>query len=284
LVSTIEMPRYGTTFYIPRFTAVSGVVGPTPEDNVNPAQTVSATDQIAAPIATFAGVIATSQQLFERGNFDQIAVQDFAESYASDLQAQLVSGSGANGQLLGLLNVSTSTVDGVPGAVANTYTDASPTPAKLIGGIAQLAANVADTRERPPSALLMRAARYFWLAGSYNTSDVEVEQKVGTGVVPTDSDVGPYGPVAGLPIYFDQTIPTTLGGGGNQDAVIAVRAKDIILLEDEPRFNAVIGSAAGGSNLAVFLTWHTYAAAFVTRYPSGIGSVTGTGFQIPAGW
>jgi hypothetical protein len=284
LVTSIEMPPYGMEFYIPRITVVGGVVNPLVTDNINPAETIRDTDQIAASVATFAGMVPLSEQLLVRGNFDQIAVRDMGADYAANLQAQLVNGTGAGGQLLGLLNVSATPVDGVPGAIVNTYTDASPSPAGVVQAIAQTAANVTDARERPPSAVLLRGSRYFWTAGTPEASGTDPAQRVGTGTFPADSDTGPFGPIAGLPVYLDQTIPSTLGSGHNQDAAIVCRAQDIILLEDAPRFNVVIGAAAGGAEMAAFITCHVYAAVFSQRYPSGIGTVTGSGFVVPEGW
>jgi HK97 family phage major capsid protein len=287
LVRTIPLPPDTLELHIPRINVSGGVLAETSGDNVNPPGTASATDAIVAEVATFTGELPVSQQLWARGNFDAIAVPDMAENYAAALQSQLVNGTGTGGQMLGLLNVSTAAISAnEPGATVNALTAASPTTDAVVQAVGQLAANVADARERPPSVCLMRPSRWYWLTFNPPAANQATGQLIGTGVVPDDPDVGPYGPLPGsLPVYLDSTIPTNLGAGANQDAAIVVRARDIILLEEpEPHFQALVDTAGGAAELTVVLVFHTYAAAFTSRYPSAIGSVTGTGFVVPSGW
>ncbi|MGH2902498.1 MAG: phage major capsid protein [Solirubrobacteraceae bacterium] len=279
LCTRVDLPPTGLELHIPRFDSVAGVV-PMQYENVDPPQAFSPTDELKARVATFSGDGVLSQQLFDRGgNFsDQIVLADFAENYAQTLQQQLVSGTGENGQLLGLLNVPATPVNGVPGSRQVTYTAGSPTPAGLTNAVAQLAGQISDTRLRAPSALLCRGARWFWVAGTADGSGNEPTERPGTGCVPADTDTGPYGPWCGLPVYLDNTIPTELGSSKDQDTVIAVRAKDVLLLEDPvgPRFSAMPATDEAGQ-LTVVLAWHMYASAFTQRYPSAIGSLMGTG-------
>lgn len=286
LVTRVGLPDGTLELVIPRFDSYGGVV-PMRSENTNPPDEYSETDDITATVATFTGDVVLSQQLYDRGPLasDEIALHDFAEAYGSALAFQLMNGTGSNGQMLGLLNVSTSAVNGVPGAILQTYTDASPTPTKIVQAVAQCAGQISDTRDRPPSVILMRGARWFYLSGSPDGSTNEPVQRPGTGIVPTDTDLGPYGPIASLPVFHDNTIPTDLGSGTDQDAITLVRAKDVILLEEPagPRFTAYPSTNAAGQ-LTVVLQWHAYAAAFTDRYPSGIGSVQGTGLVVPTGF
>jgi hypothetical protein len=183
------------------------------------------------------------------------------------------------------LNVSTGAISAnEPGATLVAYTDAAPTPGKVVQAISQAAAQVSDARDRPPSFVLMRGGRYFWIAGVPDTGG-EPAQRVGTGTPPADADTGPFGPIAGLPVYLDQTIPANLGGASNQDTAIVCRGRDVILLEEPaPHFQAIVDSAGAAAELTVFLVYHTYAAAFTNRYPSAIGTVGGTGFVVQTGW
>lgn len=285
LSTRVDLPPDTLELHVPRFDSVAGVV-PEQTENTQPSDVYSATDAVVAPVRTFLGDAMLSLQEFQRSVLasDEIILRDFADNYGAALQSQLINGTGTNGQLLGLLNVSPSTVNSVPGARLVTYTDASPTATKIVQAVAQCAAQISDTRERPPSVILCRGARWFYLSGSPDGSTNVSEQRVGTGVIPTDSDTGPFGPIASLPVYHDNTIPANLGTGTNQDAIVLVRAKDIILLEEAaPRFTSF--TAGGNANqLEVVLQWHTYTAAFTSLYPSGIGTVQGTGLVVPAGY
>ena len=88
--------------------------------------------------------------------------------------------------------------------------------------------------------------------------------------------LGPY------PIAKSDVIPTTLGAGGNQDALIACRPSDMLLLESAPKVRVDTQSLSG--TLGVRLPIVGYAAALVARYPTGIATVQGTGLAGQSGW
>jgi HK97 family phage major capsid protein len=287
LVTRVDLPDGTLELVVPRFDAAAGVVTMQYE-NVNlPAGEYEETDEIVTPVCTFGDDALLSQQLYERSPLasDEIILNAVAEAYGARLQQQLTSGTGTAGQMLGLINVSASSVNGVPGAIATTYTDPNPTVSLVASNIAQCAASISDTRERSPSVCLMRGPRWYWFSSSHDTN-FEPMVRPGTGRIPADADLGPYGPLSGgLPVYHDNTLPTNLGSGSNQDVIVLARAKDIVLLEDPagPRFSAMPGSNLAGQ-LTVILQWHAYVASIPNRYPSSIGTVSGTGLVIPFGW
>ncbi len=282
MVTRVDLPPDCLELRIPRFDTAAGVI-PMEYENVLPPVTPSETDEVTAGVATFAGDTILSQQLYDRGGdfADRLILKDFAENYAEALQQQLVNGTGKNGQLLGYLNVPTAAKGAVPGARVVTYTSGSPTQTELVRSLSRVAAVVSDVRKRPPSAIFMRGGRYFWTVGSPD-SEQEPLQRPGTGIIPADADSGPFGPLCGLPVYLDATIPTTFGAGANQDAIYMPRTKDTLLLEDPlgPRFTAFPASNLAGE-LTVVLGWHHYVSAFTNLYPSGIGTLVGTGLAYP---
>jgi HK97 family phage major capsid protein len=282
LATKLPLPDGTLELHIPRFTSAAGVV-PMSFQNVDPPDDYAGTDSLIAPVCTIAGDGAISQQLYDRGPgfSDEIALADFADSYGESLQQQLIGGTGQNGQILGLMNVSHLAVDGVPGSRLVTYTTAEPTVPGLVKAVAQCAGQISDTRKRAPSAILMHGARFFDIAGSEDKNGEPV-LRPGTGTVPSDES-GPYGPLCNLPVYFDEAgIPTDLET--NQDAIVLARTRDILLLEeDRPRFSAMAATSDAGE-LTVILQFHQYVAAFTNRYPSGIGQVRGTGLTVPAGF
>lgn len=286
LVTKVPLPPSTLELRVPRFDTAAGVV-PEQFENVDPPEALSETDEVVSKVATFAGDVLLSQQIFDRGGqfADEIILKDFAENYGEALQGQLMNGTGKNGQLLGLLNVPTTAVGAVPGARFVTYTTASPTPALMTEYAAKCGAQISDVRKRAPSAMFMRGARWFWTVGSPDGSGNESTERPGTGVLPADPDTGPYGPLASLPVYHDNTLPTDLGTEANQDPLVLARTRDILLLEDPlgPRFSAQPGTNAAGQ-MTVLLQWHAYTAAYTNLYPSAIGTVQGTGLAVPAGF
>ncbi|HVB27589.1 MAG TPA: phage major capsid protein [Mycobacteriales bacterium] len=277
LARRLPLPDDTAKVSIPRWTVAAGVAVQSVE-NTNPQIAQATTDSISADVVTIAGLLPLSLQLYERGpNFDELVLHDMSESYAAVLETQLVNGTGATGQHLGILNV--------PTIVSQSYTSATPTPAGVVDAVAKVAGTVADTRKRPPNVLLLRGSRYFYLAGSEQGTTSEPIMRPGTGDVPTSmtADLGPYGPIAGLATFLDDAVPADLGTTTNQDSAIVVRADDLILLEDVPKMSAVIDGPSA-SSLTVDLVWHCYSAFLPGRYPSGIGTVTGTGFVVPSGF
>jgi HK97 family phage major capsid protein len=277
LVTKLPLPENTLELHIPRFRTGAGVV-PMVAENINAPDGFNETDELVTHVATFAGDGAVSEQLYSRGGrfSDEIAVAEFGAAYSESLAQQLMAGTGENAQLLGLLNVA--------GAGVTTYTSSEPTPAGIVKVVAAAAGTMSDTRLRAPSVILMRGARWFALAGTPDQNDEPVVRP-GTGTVPGDSDTGPYGPLLNLPVYHDNAgIPADLGSGGNQDAIVLVHASDVLLLEEPyPRFSAFPATNQAGGMIVV-LQWHTYAASFPNRYPSGIGQVRGTGLTVPAGF
>ncbi len=278
LVTRLDLPPDTLELRVPRFNSASGVV-PMEFENTDPPEHYGETDEIAAGVATFSGAVLLSQQQYDRGHMvnDDILVTDFAEGYGESISEQIISGSGTNGEMLGLLNV--------PGINVVTYTSGSPTPAGVLEACGQAAAAVSTTRKRPPSAFIMRGGRWFWTSGtSQGTgSSAEPVQRPGTGNVPSEADTGPFGPVSNLPVYLDETVPTDVTAA-NRDTALAVRARDILLLEQPGGPRLMAFPEQFGTQLSVSLTWVAYAALIPHRYPSAIASVQGTGMTIPTGF
>ncbi|MGA9078322.1 MAG: phage major capsid protein [Acidimicrobiales bacterium] len=276
-VPSLPLPDRVFDVIIPRVTSAGGVVVQGAE-NTTAEETWDTTDSITLPIATFAGQIPMSLQLWERGpNIDRYIIRDFGEAMAASAEQQLLVGTGTAGQLLGLTNVSSATVDGVPGSQVVTYTDATPTNAKIIAAIGETAAAVSNTRLRPPSVAIMTGERYFNLTAAPDGSGFIASQRPGTGLVPTNADLGEYGPIAGLPCLLSGEVPQDLGTGENQDTVIVVRTADLLWMQSDPVFTCYVDASGGPAQLTVYASWHAYGAFACTRYPSAIGTLTGTG-------
>jgi hypothetical protein len=219
---------------------------------------------VTSTVVTLAGdqdmVLQALEQSPPGAYLDHAIFLDLGGAYDAKLEAQLVNGTGINGQLLGVLNVPSG-----PGlANAVTFTDGSPTPTKLAPLAGQAIAQVGNTRQLPPETWLMRTSREAWL---YLGDDRRPHPAAA---------LGPY------PIAKSDTIPTTLGAGGNQDALIACRPSDMLLLESAQRVRVDMQSLSG--TMGVRLQLIGYAAALVARYPTGIATVQGTGLVVQSGY
>jgi HK97 family phage major capsid protein len=249
-----------------------------------PATDLDITDlAVTSTVVTIAGAQAMSMQILEQsppgGYLDHALFRDLRESYDGHLERQLITGTGTSGSLLGLLSVPTG-----PGlASAVTYTDASPTAAKLYPFLGQAVAQLGDARLLPPEVWLMRTAREAWILFGEDAQGMPLSTP-GHMAAPTveylfdDRRPAQGAPLGTYPIMRDDAIPVTVG----QDAIVLCRPSDMMLLESEPRTAVDFESMSGV--LEVRLQLRAYVAALVARYPTGIATVQGTGLTIAAGW
>ncbi len=260
--------------------ATGATVAPQTADNAAVDETDMTTTSIAAPVRTIAGQQDVAIQLLEQSPvaFDEVVFSDLIGAYNAQLDAQLINGSGAAGQLQGVL--------GLAGINAVTYTDASPTVAELYPKLAD-AVNQANTgRLLPPTRMFMHGRRWYWHTAAVDSQGRPLVVPATGG--PTNAialaetvaaEGGPVGVLQGIPVLIDPNIPINLGAGVNEDRIILGRTIDWWLWESFLRTRVL--PEVGSSNLTVRLQLYNYAAATAARYPAGISVVSGTGLVTP---
>jgi HK97 family phage major capsid protein len=285
LTPNLPLPKGVQSVNVPRMTtgAVAGVTGDLEPVPGSSGITDTAVTSAVAPIA---GQIDPSMQQLEQSpggaHLDFVLFQDLRDAYDAALERQLVNGSGANYQLLGLLNVTS----GTNGANAVTYTDASPTGPEQFPFVGQMAAKIGDNRNAPPEAWLMRTARWAWLATAEDTATQPIVPPgyfpVSTAPPSTPADKpNAVAPLLGWPIFPDDAIPATLGAAGNQDAILLCRPSDNVLLESDLRTTVNVEPLSGTLQARVQLRGY---AAHLIRQPTGIATLTGTGMVVQSGY
>lgn len=281
-IPNAPLPDAIQEIFLPRTTAADNPQAQSSE-NTNPPDFWLTTDEISCEIVTISGVVPLSTQFWERApGIDAFLAKDFAEAYAASVEAQIVAGTGSDGQLLGWLNLPTSTVDGVPGANAIAYTSTTPTTAAVVSAIGQAAAAIGNTRLRPADCVVLTPERYSWLAAFPDGSGDVAAMRPGTGRI--GGDTRSWGPLAGLPAFQDAAIPQNLGSGGDQDTILVARAADSLFLAADPVFTVMVDTAGGPEQLTVLAQYHAYVAFFPNRYPSAIATVAGTGLSRSTLW
>jgi HK97 family phage major capsid protein len=286
-VARLPLPETGMSLIIPRGTTGAAVSSQATENSA-----LQNTDEVWAnltvPVATIGGQQDVSRQSLERGTpgIDQIVYMDLAGAYHAELDRQVAAGTGASGQMLGVLNTAgifTATPFGAPvtGALLNT---------KVAGGIAGVGGvgvgitakvlamhprrwgfltSLSDTAGRP--LVVPNAA-----AGANVLASMTVIGQTSAGDDPTDyRQATPVGTMHGLPVITDANIPTTVGT--NSEDPILVLDNDHTLLWEEGdgmprqlRFEQTLGQ-----NLTVKLIAYGYAAFTAGRYPQAVGRVGG---------
>lgn len=249
------------------------------------AGTVSSTDltdtQLTGPVRTIAGQQDVALQLVEQspGNFDEVVFADLIADYNMRLDAQVINGSGAAGQMQGILGIAGNTV---------TYTDATPTLPELWVPVAQSMSKVASTRFLPPDTIGMTPSQWYWWVSQLDTTNRPLiggatgASMNSLAVYDETAAEGVAGAIGNTSIVIDANIPSNLGAGTNETRIITGRYKDAWLYEGALRTRALMEVLSG--TLQVRLQVYNYAAFIPNRYPTAFAALAGTGMIPQAGF
>jgi len=272
------LPPGTDSINIPRVTT-GGLTGIQTADNAAIAAQDLVSATVTAPVRTIAGEMSVAQQLIDQSpiSFDEVVFNDLIADYNMQLDIQAISGSGASGQIQGIL--------GLAGINATTYTDATPTVPELYPKVASSLNDVAGTRFMPPTRIFMNPRRWYWHTAALDSQSRPLVTPLAQGVVNQMGRVddvqaeGPVGVLQGLPVYIDPNIPVNLGAGTNEDRIIASRFTDHWGWESTLRTRVLPERKSG--NLTVVLQLYAYVAATAGRYPKATSVISGTGLITP---
>ena len=273
IVPTSPLVASGMTLTIPRITTGPTVTHIITENSTAPAETNLVDSNLSVPVVTIAGMQDVSQALFERSDpsIDQIVFNDLRADYDRYLDTQMLSGTGANGQHLGIRAVSS------PNTV--TYTQATPTAAlttpKLYDAIQQIASN----RHAPAEAIIMHPRRSAWLASNLS-STFPLFQVGGLNQAAGQQDIGSLVTISGLRVVSDSNVGILYGASTTEDEIYVVRASDMHLWEGP--LSARVMPEVGSGTLTVRLILHGFSAFASARYAKSITIVSGTGLISPS--
>lgn len=287
-VTGLSLPAQGMSVIVPRGTTGAAATSQATENTA-----LQNTDEVWAnlnvPVVTIGGQQDVSRQSLERGGtgIDEIVYMDLAGAYHAELDRQVIAGSGASNQMLGILNTS--------GINAATAFAAAPTAgnfnSKVAGQIAEVAGQGAGIA---PRLQIMHPRRWGWLTSLVDGQGRPLlpaqsggpQNAMGINAVPggyggegdPTSARGEYtvvGSWAGLPVTTDANVPTNVGTN-LEDVDIVLDTNHALLWEDgdgmprQLRFEQTLGAS-----LTVKLVVYGYAAFTAGRYPQAFGKVGG---------
>lgn len=246
-------------------------------DNAGVSETDLTDDFVTAPVRTIAGQQDVAVQLLDQSpvNFDEIIFRDLVADYATKVDLQVIGGSGASGQVLG--------VRGTAGI--ETVTAGTATVASLYAKIADAVQRVHTLRFMAPSVIVMHPRRWaFFLAALDSTDRPLVVPQAGNpsnaiatlGAVAAEQVVGQ---MHGLPVVTDPSLPTNLGVGTNEDVIHVLRASDLLLWESGIRTRVL--PEVGSGTLTTRLQVYGYMAFTAGRYPKSVVEIGGAGLAAP---
>jgi HK97 family phage major capsid protein len=276
LINSQQLPAGTDSINIPRvLTGTSTAVQPADND---PVQEVDLTDSsLAIPVRTIAGQQDVAIQLLDQSplNFDELVFRDLLADYAVKTNLQVLTGSGAAGQVLGL--------GAQTGVTAVTLT--LTTVAGFYKAIANAVSQIHTSRFQSPNVIVMHPRRWAWLLSELDTTNrpLVVPQAQGpNNAVGTQNGVGTQqvvGTIQGLSVVTDPSIPINTGAGTNQDIVYILRTDDLVLYESPIRTRVMQETLSG--TLTVRLQVYGYVAFSAGRYPSSTARITGAGLVTP---
>jgi HK97 family phage major capsid protein len=283
-----ELPDQGMNLVIQRGTTGAGTAVQATENSA-----VQSTDEVWAdltvPVRTIAGQQQVSRQSLERGwpGLDELIYTDLARAYAANLDNQIINGSGASGQVLGILSTA--------GINAATAFGAAPTAANF-------ALKIAGQRSAVDSAgagvfakvIVMHPRRYNWLAGTSDSTGRPIVTSIsGTGFNPVawqsadttysgDGGANYYSSVpvgihnaTGLPIVTDLNIPTNVGTNVEDVALVADTAEWHLWEDGDGMPRQLDFEQTLGNQLTTTLVVYGYVAFTAGRYPVATGKLGG---------
>jgi HK97 family phage major capsid protein len=284
----LPLPEQGMSLIIPRGTTGGAVAAQATENSA-----LQNTDEVWAnltvPVATIGGQQDVSRQSLERGTpgIDELVYLDLAGAYHAELDRQVLNGSGASGQMLGIVStagITTATAFGAAVTAANLNT-------KVAGAIASVAGAGAGLN---PELITMHPRRWGYLTGLSDTAGrplVVPNAGAGQNVLAANLNPGGYGggdspddfralnivgSMQGIPVITDANVPTTVGTNSEDVILVTDTDANCLLWEDgdgmprQLRFEQTLGQ-----NLTVKLIAYGYAAFSAGRYPQGVARVGG---------
>ena len=274
-VSSINLPKVAT----------GTTVGVTVTQNTAISNTDITSTSVSSGITTISGQQVVSMQMLAQSPipFDRIILSDLSRAYAAQLDTQVISGTGADGQLRGILTATyTSSVTWTTASPAVVSTTAA---ASFYNQIVKAANNVHTGLYAAPTAILMHPRRWAWVLQALDTTNRPLVLSEGGEFNAIGANAGPIaqgvaGTLANLPVYVDPNIPTTLGVSTNQDVVIVAKFDELHLWESPMAVESF--TAPYAANMSVLFRVYAYSAYIPDRQAAAVSVISGTGLVAPS--
>ena len=275
----IALPAFGETLNISRMTTgTSTAVQET--QNTQVSETDADDTILAIPVRTIAGQQDLSKQSIDRGTgIDTFVIADLVRSWHTTLDAQVLNGTGSNGQMKGIR---------LSGGNAVTYTATTPTTALLYSKLADAYQQVESNVFMAPTHWIMHPRRLAAILASSDTTGRPLAVPSANGAMNTvaaGAGLPGYGnsgwTILGLPVVTDANVGTTYGAATNQDEIYCVAAPEMHLWEQSGSPFTLSFEATSPGSLTVKTVVYGYSAFSAERYAKAASIISGTGLVAP---
>lgn len=283
-ITNLPLPPGTDSINIPKVATGTGVAAQTTQNTG--VTEVDLTDvNVNAPVRTAAGIQDISLQLLDQSPvaFDEIIFQDLVAAHAEFIEGQVIAGTGANGQALGMTALTSNTV-----SVA--YTTTGPTVAGVYPKILSAVSQIQTGRKASPTVIVMAPRRWAWFQSAVDSNGrplVVPRENVPSNAISVLGEQAVeqvVGGLAGIPVLTSFQVPLNFNNeqttaADEQDVIIVTRASDHYLYESAPQTG--VFTDVGSGTLTVRLRLHNYFAYTAQRYNSNTAFVQGTGLKVP---
>lgn len=268
LVTNQALPGGTNSINIPKLlTGTTTAIQATQNSGVS--QTDLTDTSVQALVCTVAGQELLSLQLLDQSPiaFDEVVFRDLIAAHATNVDTQVISGSGSSGQVQGVIGTS-----GVS-SIALT----GQTFQLVYAAVANAIQTVHTTRFLPPDVIVMHPRRWGWFLSLLDTTTRPLFLPSANGlfqaagILEKVDSQQVVGQMHGLPVVTDPNIPVTTSG--NQDDIFVMRSSDLILFESGVRTRVL--PETYGNQLSVLLQVYSYIAFTAARYPQSVCLITG---------
>lgn len=237
------------------------------------------TTSVTAQVQTIAGRTVASYQLVDMGqpSMDGVIYQDLLADYWRSYDAALISSNVTNAK--GFLNVT--------GINAVTYTDATPTGAKLYVPFMQAKAQIDKGAFVPVDFSLWHPSVWDWYLSQLDSQSrpLALSQEY-----PAFNQMAAFSPKAqgvagnfgGIPVVLDANVPVNLGAGANEARIGLFNRRTLRTYEGVPRFK--VADQTNIANLQYQFVMYGYYAIALGRQPKMISVIAGTGLVVQSGF
>ena len=274
VANSLPLPADGLTVNISRITTGSTAAA---QNGENTAVAEASPDDtlLTVNVRTYAGMVDVSRQALERGTgVDGLLASDLVSAYNTAVNADVINGDGTSGTHLGILNTA--------GIGDVDKDDASPTAVETFSAIIEAIANVTQNRFTQADVIVMHPRRWAYLLAGLDSSNrplAGIQGDSGRNIT-SIGNPGAYGQaageVAGIPVVVDAGIPTNLGAGSDEDAIIVANRQDLILMEQAQSPLMLRYESVGSGTLTTRMVVFGYSAFTAGRYPGGVCKIQGT--------
>lgn len=271
----LPLPSQGVTFTVPRGVTQAGSVAfAQTSENTAVSESDPSMVNVERSLVTVAGQVTVSFQTLDRSPAvsEPYIARDLGEAIQTKLDDQLINGTGANGQLLGLRNVTN--ISTIP----FTSTGAGAKTALTIA-TARAATSSNNVRLLAPDTIVMHGRRWHWLLSAGAAAD-DYDTIAHTWLhgeyLRTDGPTPFVGSLAQMNVVLDNNVPITVGTGTNEDVVLVLRRRDMPIHLGQ--LTVALDRQTDAGSLEVTLVGHRYAVWFPDRYRgTSTAVISGTG-------